>query len=411
MTSKMNRRAFIGAAAATPFVPYFFSDAVRAADEKSPKIAGFDLTDTEYDPLQEWRPYTDRKLRVGLVGYGVCQFSAEFYFQNHPNVEVVAVSDLFPDRCNALAERVKCSKTYPSLEEMVKDDSIEAIFVATDAPSHADHVVKALKAGKHVASAVPAVWGSVEDGFRLYEAVKESGLFYGMFETSAYHDDVYAARKIYKAGGFGQMIYTEGEYYHYGCGTLEGYRNWRRGLPPQWYPTHSNAYYTCVTGNSFTKVSCVGHKSKLEEYQSGANPYDNPFGTEVALFTTSEGGSARMAVSWDSAGWGGETGRMRGEVGAMNGGYAPMGDDVAKKVADLGDLRKPALPPGVVPGYHGGSHGYLGSNFVESVLKGRHPLVNVAIALNTTLAGVVAHQSALRDGETLDIPQFSMWDA
>ena len=97
----MNRRAFLGAVAATGVTPYFFSAA--KADDQSPKIAGFDQTDTDYDPLQEWRPYTDRKLRVGLVGYGVCQFSAEFYFQDHPNVEVVAVSDLFPDRCDALA--------------------------------------------------------------------------------------------------------------------------------------------------------------------------------------------------------------------------------------------------------------------------------------------------------------------
>ena len=61
----------------------------------------------------------------------------QFSLQDHPNVEVVAVSDLFPDRCQALAKACRCEKTYPSLEEMVKDDKIEAIFVATDAPSHA----------------------------------------------------------------------------------------------------------------------------------------------------------------------------------------------------------------------------------------------------------------------------------
>ena len=47
---------------------------------------------------------SDHKLRVGLVGYGVCKFSAAFGFQNHPNVEVIAVSDLIPERCNELAK-------------------------------------------------------------------------------------------------------------------------------------------------------------------------------------------------------------------------------------------------------------------------------------------------------------------
>ena len=404
---KTSRRSFLTGAVAAGAAFSVFGSVARAEDEpKKPQIQGFDETDTAVDPNAAWVPFTDKKLRMGIVGFGLCHFGAQFGLQDHPNVEVVAVSDLFADRRDALAKACRCEKTYESLEEMIKDDSIEAIFVATDAPSHCDHVCKALKAGKHVASAVPAVFGSLEDADRLYETVIETGLFYGMFETSSFHDDVYQARKIYKAGGFGKMIYTEGEYYHYGAGNLPGYKDWRIGLVPQWYPTHSNAYYTCATGNSFTKVSCCGWKSKLPEFQKGANRYDNPFGTEIALFTTSEGGSARMAVSWDSAGWGGETGRMRGEIGAFNGAYSALDEATQQLVAKLGDLRKPALPPGVDAGGHGGSHGYLGSNFVESVLKGKDPLVNVAVALNTTVAGIVAHQSALKDGELLDIPQY-----
>ncbi len=406
MTNRISRRSFLttsalGAAAVS--LGGAFAD-----EPQKPNIQGFDETDTDVDPNAEWKPFTDKKLKMGIVGFGLCQFGAQFGLQNHPNVEVVAVSDLFPERRDGLAKACKCEKTYESLEEMIKDDSIEAIFIATDAPSHCDHACKILKSGKHVASAVPAVFGSLEQADKLFETVKETGLQYGMFETSCFHDDVYAARKIYKAGGFGQMVYTEGEYYHYGVGTLEGYKNWRRGLPPQWYPTHSNAYYTCVTGNSYTRVSCIGHVSKLEEYQKGANPWDNPFGTETALFNTSEGGSARMIVSWDTAGWGGETGRMRGEVGAFNGAYQPLNDITAEIVKKLGELRKPALPPQVGAGGHGGSHGYLGSNFVESVLKGKAPIVNVAVALNTTVAGIVAHQSALKDGESMAIPQYKL---
>ncbi len=49
-----------------------------------------------------WKPVSDRKVRVGIVGYGVCRFGAAFGFQDHPNVKVVAVSDLVPDRRRAL---------------------------------------------------------------------------------------------------------------------------------------------------------------------------------------------------------------------------------------------------------------------------------------------------------------------
>ena len=165
MSSKINRRSFLamtGAAAGSLTLSSMLS-----AEEKE-VIQGFDETDTTVDTNQVWKPVSDRKIRVGLVGYGLCQFSAAFGFQDHPNVEVAAVSDLIPERCNNLAQVTRCEKTYPSLEELIKDDSIEAVFVATDAPSHCDHCIKVLESGKHVASAVPAVFGNLEDADRLY---------------------------------------------------------------------------------------------------------------------------------------------------------------------------------------------------------------------------------------------------
>ena len=186
-----------------------------AAAPPDEKILGEAGVKTSQRPKGVWKPVSDRKIRVGIVGYGVCQFGAAFGFQDHPNVTVAAVSDLFPDRCAGLAKACRCAKTYPSLEELVKDDTIEAVFVATDAPSHARHCIEVLKHGKHVASAVPAVFGSLEDADKLLEAVKRSGRKYMMFETSSFHDDCHAMRQIYRAGGFGKLVYTEGEYFHY----------------------------------------------------------------------------------------------------------------------------------------------------------------------------------------------------
>ncbi|MEK6247784.1 MAG: hypothetical protein N2C12_06360, partial [Planctomycetales bacterium] len=45
-----------------------------------------------------WQPVSDRKIRVGIAGYGLCKFGAAFFYQNHPNVEVVAATDLDPGR-------------------------------------------------------------------------------------------------------------------------------------------------------------------------------------------------------------------------------------------------------------------------------------------------------------------------
>jgi predicted dehydrogenase len=391
-------KSSVAGAAALAFSQFGCSTPQKRGQD-SPIILGFEDQPIVIDPYKGWVSYSDRKIKVGLVGYGVCKFGTNFGFQDHPNVEVVAVSDLIPERCAEMAKVANCSKTYPSLEELVKDKTIEAVFVATDAPSHFRHCIEVLKHGKHVAVAVPAVFGSIEDADKLFEAVKSSGLKYMMFETSMFRESLYAMRQIYDSGSFGQLVYSEGEYYHYMETPIDSYNGWRIGLPPQFYPTHSNAFYNCVTGGSFTEVSCIGMPSIIDHLKPENNIYKNPFGTEIALFRTSEGGTSRMAVSWDTPGDEGERGRVRGQKGSFYGKFE------GPKVS-LPDVNRPPLPPGMPLGGHGGSHGYLTNEFVHAILQDRKPLIDISMALNLTVSGIVAHNSALKDGELMKIPQY-----
>jgi predicted dehydrogenase len=415
MAAKLTRRSFLGvtatAAAAGPAILHHS----RAAEV----IPGFDQTKTETDEASQWQPFSDRKIRVGLVGYGYCKFSAVFEFQNHPNVEVVAVSDLIPDRCAALAKHVKCGKTYPSLEAMVKDDNIEAIFVATDAPSHARHCIEVLNHGKHVCTAVPAFRGDIEDAERLLGCVKRNrGLVYAMFETSVFHDDLHAMERLYAADVFGRVVYSEGEYCHpksIGADALPSYKDWRKHGCPMWYPTHATAYYVGVTHGSFLEVSCLG-TAPFDKAARKPNAIGNIFNSEVGLFRTSEGGLSRMIVC-GSQGEYLEAGRLRGEYAGYNWhngkteGFVgdAMGKQRLKQALDKGlRLKKPALPPQVAAGGHGGSHGYLTNDFIDAILRSRKPAVDVIDALNMTVPGYYAHLSAMKDGETMKIPQYKL---
>lgn len=47
------------------------------------------------------------------------------------------------------------------------------------------------------------------------------------------------------------------------------------------------------------------------------------------------------------------------------------------------------------------------NEFVTAILEDRKPLVDIVMALNLTVSGIVSHQSALKDGELMKIPQFS----
>ena len=349
---------------------------------------------------KKWAPISDRKVRVGIVGYGYCRFGAKFGFQDHPNVQVVAVSDLIPDRRAGLMKACRCGKSYESLEVLVKDPRIEAVFVATDAPSHARHSIEALKNGKHVMSAVPATFGSIEEGEKLLQTVKTTGLKYQMAETSSFREDCYAMRRIYQAGGFGRLVYSEGEYFHYMPKPLPSYKGWRTGSPPLWYPTHSTAYYVTVTGKRFTAVSCGGFRAGFPANKPGANRYKNEFSDEIALFQTSEGGTSRMCMCKSVVGYHAEAGRVFGEKGCMN------GTRYNGRLKKLPDVSRPPLPRGVPAGGHGGSHGRLMNEFITAILADREPLVNVYEALAMTVPGIVAHSSALKDGQTMKIPQY-----
>lgn len=377
MSTDMNRRRFcatgggtiVGALAAGTLAEGFLGAAARAQEQAA-------------EPAP-WQQTSDRKIRLGVVGGG---FGASFAWHSHPNCEVVAVSDLQKPRRDHLMQVYGCDKSYDSLEELVKDDTIEAVAVFTDAPSHARHTVDCMKHGKHVISAVPAATDLA--GCQMIKEMKEkTGLKYMMAETSFFHGDVIHARNLYRKGQ--KLLYTEGQYYHHRVTFIYSWKNWRHALPPMLYPTHSTAYYVGVTGKRLTKVSCLGWDASHIDEQWRQNQWDNnPFANESAMFRTSEETMCRINVFW----WGhahGETGSWIWE--------APPAHQVPRSVS---------IPPGMAAGGHGGSHGPLADRFIMALVEDREPVIDVYESLAMTAPGIVAHQSALKDGEQLAIPSF-----
>jgi hypothetical protein len=57
-------------------------------------------------------------------------------------------------------------------------------------------------------------------------------------------------------------------------------------------------------------------------------------------------------------------------------------------------------------GGHGGSHPHLVNEFVSALVEDRDPFPNAEQAANWTSVGICAHESALKGGERVDIPDF-----
>ena len=60
------------------------------------------------------------------------------------------------------------------------------------------------------------------------------------------------------------------------------------------------------------------------------------------------------------------------------------------------------------PTGHGGSHPYLVHEFVSTVYEGRQSVINPWVAARFMTMGVMAHKSALKDGETLSVPDWGL---
>jgi predicted dehydrogenase len=362
-----------------------------------------------------WQPPSDKKVRIGVVGG---RFGCSFHWHEHPNCIVQAVSDLIPERCQALQQRYKCDKAYESLEKLVLDPEIDAVAIFTGAPDHARHVILCMNHGKHVISAVPACM-TLEEAAQMRDVKERTGLTYMMAETSYYRRHCIMARRLFRDGAFGEMVYCEAEYYHswqpgsnerHHLAFYNGQRTWRYGLPPMLYPTHCTGFLLGVTGERLTKVSCVGHRPEGDPlYGEEANVYGNPFDGGMGMFLTNEGHAFRCNVSWNIHAHG-ERAQWFGDKGAMycaGSGSRPTFIEIeGGRVLNLPDFTK-ALPPKMrYDSGHGGSHPFLTHEFIMSLVEERRPAVDLYEALAYTVPGIVAHQSCFKDGEQLDIPSF-----
>lgn len=370
-------------------------------------------------------PATDRKIRIGIIGG---RFGAGFYFHEHPNCIVEAVSDLRTDRLDVLKKTYRCNKSYESLEKLLLDKNIDAVFIATGAPDHARHVQAALNAGKHVLCAVPAAM-TLEECAALRDAVKRTGLTYMMAETTAFRQNTISVQKMFREGKFGTIFSAAAEYNHPGLEVLffeDGAFTWRHGFPPMHYPTHCTAFLVAVTGERLTEVSCMGWGDGSELLKN--NPYNNPFWNETAFFKTNKGNPFRVEVNWRGALHEVERGEWRGDkmsfFSALQAGEEHTIIHAADTIGrdDAGFQHKQAsVEKYIQPQWwktdmlpqplrhnsgHDGSHTFITHEFIDALINNRSPKVNIYEAIAYTAPGIVAHQSALKGGEYMKVPGF-----
>lgn len=256
-------------------------------------------------------------IKVGMCGVG--SFSRHFIplFKHHPLVDEVTLCDLDPRKLKEMSDKFEVPKTCPSLDELCQSD-VDAIVIITQHHIHGPQAVQALKAGKHVYSAVPSAV-TLDEITELVKTVEETGRIYMIGETSYYYPCTIFCRERFRKGDFGDIVYSEGEYLHdYEHGMYDIAKSrlgdkWQQyfAMPPMFYPTHSTSFAVSVTGAYATHVCGMGvldqrdykHPPKSETerqyrednfYAREDNAWKNPFSNESMLCKMSDGSIMRI---------------------------------------------------------------------------------------------------------------------
>jgi predicted dehydrogenase len=211
--------------------------------------------------------------------------------------------DTLGERSAELVARYGLAGTFGSFDEAIASPDVDAVAILTQRWTHGPLVVRALRAGKHVYSAVPMAI-SAEEIAAILDAVTETGLTYMMGETSHYNPAVVYARDMIAKSEFGRIFYAEGDYLHdmdlgfYDAYKFSGGDDWKAtaSYPPMLYPTHSIGGILGAWGTHATSVSALGVVDDRGDgvFDREVSLFDNDFSNMTGLFEVAGGGSFRV---------------------------------------------------------------------------------------------------------------------
>jgi predicted dehydrogenase len=334
------------------------------------------------------------KIRVAIVGLG---FGAEFIpiFQAHPNAEMYAICQRTKSKLDEVGNKFGVKVRYANYEDLLKDPNVDAVHINSPIADHAPQSIAALKAGKHVASTVPAAT-TVDECRQIVEAQRKSGKVYMMMETVVYSREYLFVKELYDKGELGRIQFLRGSHQQ----DMEGWPGYWEGFPPMHYATHCVSPCLALVGKHAESVVCHG-SGRIDEKL--IPKYGSPFAVETATFKLRDSDvCAEVTRSLFNTARGLPEPKIPTRVKVPD--YASrLPEPIRKFTGTIQDAEHLSFIQG---GGHGGSHPHLVHNFLMAVLGKQPAMPDAATSVNWTMVGICAHQSALKGGERIQIPSF-----
>lgn len=369
-------------------------------------------------------------LNIAIIGLG---FGAEFIpiYQRYDDVNLYAICQRTEEELNRIGDQFGIDKRYTSYEDLLNDPEVDAVHINTPIPMHGAQSIQALKAGKHVACTVPMAT-TVEECEEIVRLTEEKGLVYMMMETVVYSREYLFMKELYESGELGKVQFLKASHQQ----DMDGWPDYWPGLPPMHYATHCVGPVLGLTNGEAESVSCFGSGTIREELHSY---YHSPFAVETAHIKLKDSDlTAHVYRSlFDVARQYRESIEVYGSKKSVEWPlieHNPLVVHTAKKPEDeipetmecpdfahlLPESIQAFTTGGVYDdddnqhlsftqgGGHGGSHPHLVHAFVQNLLEGKEAYPNARESANITCVGILAHESAMKGGETIPLPEFTL---
>jgi predicted dehydrogenase len=363
-------------------------------------------------------------LNIGIVGL---EFGAEFIpiYQRHPDANMYAICQRTRSRLDAVGDQFGIDVRYDDYEAMLADPAIDVIHVNTPLQLHADQVVQALEAGKHVGCTIPMAT-SVEDCKRIVDAQRETGLVYMMMETVVYSREFLYVKELYERGTLGKLQFLRSSHHQ----DMTGWPSYWDGMPPMYNATHAISPTLALGRHEAESVQCMGSGTVFQRMHG---QYGSPYAIETThiRFKDSDVGAEVTRHLWAVARQYRESFDVYGSIRAFE--WTQIEDEqhvmhlgehpsritipdyahllpeeiqpfTTGGVYDAGDAAHRSFVQG---GGHGGSHPHLAHRLLMAVLGNEDPYPNAVQAANITCAGILSHESAMRGGEIIPLPEWT----
>lgn len=220
-------------------------------------------------------------VRVGLVGFGYWGPNLARNLSKLADADFVAAFDASPDNLSRLTSTHPEVQAAESLEDLLSDRyGLDAVVIATSAPSHFAVAKAAIEAGKHVYVEKPLTL-TARDAEELVRLAKEHDVRLVVGHLMVYHSAVRWIRDYIESGELGDVLYLYAQRLNLGKVRTEENAFW--SLAP-----HDVSVALFLLGEAPTQVSATG----------AAYLHNGVQDTVFANLQFASGKMANIHVSW-----------------------------------------------------------------------------------------------------------------